>query len=96
MNYKIKMKRDEIWAEMARRKINFHPGEEWNTIKSWGLFKWDDVSSLIKEGLLITDMSKENKVIWVRPSEEAYHKFIKPLIDTYSLDELTVMAGWGN
>jgi len=83
-----------IWAEMARRKLQFHNNTNWNEICLWGLFRWGFVSHLIKSGELITGMKKENKTIWVRPSTEAYHKNIEPLLALYTLDELTVMAGW--
>jgi len=75
-------KKSEIWAEMARRKVQFHNGEEWQNIRLWGLFNWGDISKLIKSGELITDMRKENKVVWVWPSEESYERYIKPLIFT--------------
>jgi len=83
-----------IWAEMARRKVQFHAHEEWSSIRLWGLFNWGDVSPLIKSGELITGMTKENRTIWVRPSKEAYEKHIEPLIKRHSLEELTRLAGW--
>lgn len=83
-----------IWSEMARRKLQFHESTEWNKITLWGLFSWGYVSFLIKNGLLITNMSKENKTIWVKPSKDAYERFIKPLLETFNLAELTYLAGW--
>lgn len=83
-----------IWAEMARRKVRFHNDEEWDEIKCWGLFRWGDISRLLRDGRLRTTMKKENRVVWVTPSKEAWESEIKPLIDKYSLEELTVMAGW--
>ena len=88
MNQKI------VWAEMARRKIQFHYNEEWQNIRLWGLFQWEDVSSLLKSGKLLTHMKKENRTIWVTPSPDAYHDFIEPLLEKYTLDELSIMAGW--
>lgn len=82
-----------VWAEMARRKIAFHNSEDWNKIKLWGLFSWGMVSSLIKKGELLTDMTKENKTVWVRPSEKAYNEKIKPLL-CHPLPSLEKMAGW--
>jgi hypothetical protein len=82
-----------IWAEMARRKKKFHPDEEWNKIKLWGLFQWGMVSHLLKSGDLITDMKKEHKTIWVTPSPEAYAKYIQPLLK-HRIETLTKMAGW--
>lgn len=82
-----------IWAEMARRKNQFHPNTEWSKITLWGLFNWGMVSHLIKSGELITDGRKEHRTIWVKPSPEAYHQFIEPLL-TLPLDSLTRKAGW--
>lgn len=88
------MRKSEIWAEMARRKVQFHANEEWDTIRLWGLFTWGSISKLLNTGELITDMKKENHTVWVQPSKEAWETKIKPLIDKYSLDELTRLAGW--
>lgn len=82
-----------VWAEMARRKQQFHADKEWSSIKLWGLFQWGMVSKLIKSGDLITDMQKENKTVWVRPSPEAYRQYIEPLL-SYPIERLTTMAGW--
>ena len=84
----------QVWAEMARRKVQFHNDEDWQTIKLWGLFNWGGVRHLLEKGLLITYMKKENVTIWVTPSKEAWETKIKPLIEQYTLEELTQMAGW--
>ena len=83
-----------VWAEMARRKVQFHAKEKWDSIKLWGLMSWGDARPFLERGELITDMRKENKTIWVRPSKEAWETKIKPLIDDHGLDELTKLAGW--
>jgi hypothetical protein len=83
-----------IWAEMARRKVQFHPHEEWQDIRLWGLFLWGSVSPLLKTGELLTDMAKDNRTIWVRPSQAAWERHIEPLIKAHSLEELTRLAGW--
>ena len=88
------MKVGLIWAEMARRKVQFHNDEEWDKISLWGLFDWYNVRRLIENGQLHTHMKKENRVIWVTPSKAAWETKIKPLIDRYSLEELSCMAGW--
>lgn len=88
------MKVSEIWAEMARRKVQFHPNEEWDMITLWGLFAWDTVKRQLDRGELITGMKKENRTIWVHPSKAAWERKIKPLIEKHSLDELTSLAGW--
>lgn len=82
-----------IWAEMARRKKQFHPNEQWDKINLWGLFNWGFVSHLIKKGELLTNMKKENRTIWVKPSPEAYKKHIEPLLEL-PIETLTKMAGW--
>ena len=84
-----------VWAEMARRKVAFHNGENWNEIKLWGLFDWKYVEKYLKSGeLLAPGYTKENKTIWVRPSQKAWEEKIKPLIETNTLNELTKLAGW--
>ena len=83
-----------VWAEMARRKVRFHPDEDWDKISLWGLFNWGEISHYLKSGELITTMKKENVTVWVTPSKEAWEKKIKPLIDQYDLGTLTKMAGW--
>ena len=88
------MKVNEIWAEMARRKVQFHRTEEWDQINLWGLFLWNEIKRQLDRGELITHMGKENKIIWVQPSKETWEKKIKPLIKNYTLEELTEMAGW--
>ncbi len=89
-----RMAKKKVWAEMARRKVKFHPNENWYDITLWGLFQWGAVSHLLESGELVTHMSKQNKTIWVHPSDEVYHKHIEPLIEKHTLDELTAMAGW--
>ncbi len=88
------MNDEEIWAEMARRKIQFHKDEQWDKIRLWGLFKWGSISKQLKNGELITNMRKENVTVWVTPSKEAWLNKIKPLIEKYSLEMLEKMAGW--
>ena len=88
------MKVSQIWAEMARRKVRFHPDEEWDEIGLWGLFYWRDVKRQLDRGELVTHMKKENRIIWVWPSEEVWLERIKPLIEKHTLAELDELAGW--
>jgi len=88
------LSRKVVAAEMARRKVQFHKDEKWNEIKLWGLFHWGGVSHLLKKGLLKTDYTKENKIIWVQPSKEFWENDIKPLTETKTLPELSALAGW--
>lgn len=83
-----------IWAEMARRKVRFHKDEAWKTIKLFGLFNYNHIRHELKMGRLITEGKPENVTVWVVPSQQAYNDFIKPLINEFSLDELTIFAGW--
>lgn len=89
----LNKKDQQIWAEMARRYKQFHDGEPMDKIKLWGLFSWGIVRKQRLNGELITDMQKENKTIWVRPSKDAIEKYIKPLLK-YDIKTLTQMAGW--
>ena len=88
------MNRSDVWYEMARRKVQFHKKENWADIKLWGLFNWGNISHLLKTGELITDMKKENRTIWVRPSQDVWENKIEPLIKRHSLKKLTALAGW--
>lgn len=94
----VYMKNQQIYAEMARRKIEFHKNEDWQTLKLWGLFSVGAVSRLIKSGKLKMYgeklYNKEMKTVWVYPTVETYEKEIKPLIEKYTLAELEKMAGW--
>lgn len=88
-----RLRNDIVWAEMARRKIQFHADEKWQNIRLWGLFSWGSVSHLILSGALLTTYKKENKTIWVTPTKETYEKYIQPLLSV-ELTELTRLAGW--
>jgi hypothetical protein len=88
------MNKNTIWAEMARRKVQFHPTESWETITLWGLFDWGCVSKLITSGELLTNYTKENRTVWVRPSKETWETKISPLIQNHPLSELMTLAGW--
>lgn len=88
------MTKKEMCAEMARRKVRFHPNEKWDEIKLWGLFEWGNISKWVKSGDLKTSYTRENKIVWVQPSEKLWKDEIKPLTEQYSLEMLTQMAGW--
>ena len=84
-----------IWAEMARRKVQFHNNEDWDKIRLWGLFSWGAIKAQRDSGeLLCPGYTRENKIVWCQPSKEAWETKIKPLIDKYSLERLTELAGW--
>jgi len=88
-----KKKQRAIWAEMARRKVKFYKDTEWYKIRLWGLFSWGDVSWLIEQGLLLTEMRRENRTVWVWPSEDIWVEHIEPLVASMTEDELSLMAG---
>jgi hypothetical protein len=90
------LKNDIIYAEFARRKLQFHKDENWQDIKLWGLFSWGVIRRMIDDGRVLVDFPyrREHKTIWCRPSPETYEKHIKPLLEKYTLEELTKMAGW--
>jgi hypothetical protein len=88
-----------IWAEMARRKLQFHRNDEWNRIDLWGLFSKSTIKGQLKRDELIFSFRYPHNEVrqgsqWVKPSEEAYHKYIEPLLEEYTLEELTKLAGW--
>ena len=84
-----------IWAEMARRKVQFHPNEDWNKISLWGLFSWGSIKRQRDNGeLLCPGYRRENRTVWCQPSPEAWETKIKPLIEKHTLEELLRMAGW--
>ena len=67
----------------------------WNEIKLWGLFDWKYIEKYLKSGeLLAPGYTKENKTVWAYPSQKTWEEKIKPLIDQYSIDALTRLAGW--
>jgi len=89
------MRNSGIWAEMARRKVQFHANEDWDKIKLWGLFSWGSIKRQRDNGeLLCPGYTRENETVWCYPSREAWETKIKPLIEKHTLEELTRMAGW--
>jgi hypothetical protein len=75
------MRNLDIILEMARRKVKFHPDEDWDKIQLWGLFRWYEVSRLIRSGKLRTSMKKENRTIWVMPSKKFWDEDIEPVVN---------------
>jgi len=75
--------RATIAEEFARRAIQFHSNEDPMKIRLWGLFRWGDVSHRIKTGEIIPNhgFSKENRIIWCKPSQAFYDKWIVPEIN---------------
>ena len=77
-------------VEFTRQKLLFHKDEDWHDIQCFGLFSWSDVSKYLvgnpariksfKESLIETNMKKENRTIWCRPTEYFWKKYIMPLM----------------
>lgn len=86
----------QVRAEFARRKVRFHPDEEFEEIELFGLFTWNDIKPYIESGQVIPNegYTKAHVTIWCKPSRGEWEQHIKPLIEAHTLDELTVMAGW--
>lgn len=81
------MKRINDWVtrEMARRKKQFHPREDWRSIRLWGLFHKSDISRHLRNGWL-TPISEYGFRCsgWYRPSKEYWESSIKPLLTSLS------------
>ncbi|MEN6293876.1 MAG: hypothetical protein ABFD07_17900 [Methanobacterium sp.] len=80
------MEDSEIWAKLASRKFQFRPNDSWETIGMWGYFEKTDVKKLIDSGeLMFTGFPKKYEdrhgLQCVKPSKEAYEKYIIPLIE---------------
>lgn len=90
------MSKKAIAYEMARRKVQFHKNEKWNTINLWGLFRYGYIKRALEKGYLINHLGykPENRLYWVIPSKEFWESDIKPLITKHTLKELTALAGW--
>jgi hypothetical protein len=76
------LSKSAIASEFARRAQQFHPDEAPMDIKLWGLFLWGDVSPYIKTGEIIPNagFTKENRIIWCKPSQGFFDKWIAPLL----------------
>lgn len=78
-----RLSKKTVAEEFARRAKQFH-SEEKNpmNIVCWGLFPWNEVSGLIKRGEVIPNKgyTKENHIIWCKPSQKFYDEYVKPLM----------------
>jgi hypothetical protein len=85
------------FIEMARRKMQFHPEKRWDQIVCWGLFTSSEIKYHLEQGLLIGAEHKINKGYrwWFVPSEEAWGKFILPILQSYTLRDATQYI-WGS
>lgn len=88
-----------VVAEMARRKVQFHKDEDWRKVKLWGLFRYAEIKKYIEQGDLILYSSTEfephkSYFVWVYPSRRFWINEINPAIKKYTLEDLTICAGW--
>lgn len=90
------MSMKNIIREFAFKYVKFHDGEDWKSIKCFGLFNWGNVSPYLvgnpshlknwKKGVVKTDMRKENKTIWCQPTEDFWNDYIFPYIKNHYND----------
>ena len=86
---KLKEQEIRVWCEMARRYIEFHQNKDWSKIQLWGLFNKGDIKPQLENGELISYGNYAPRCLgWYFPSPEAYHKYIKPLIEHYNLTKI--------
>lgn len=79
---------DWVTVEMARRKNQFHPTENWQDIKIWGLFYKSNIKRHLKNGWLIPYTGSLNMgnggygfrcLGWYYPTKEYWESSIEPL-----------------
>lgn len=69
-----------VTKEMARRYVQFHSGEPWDSIELFGLFHYSNIKKYLKDGRLINHLNyvPENKIWWVIPSKDYWENHILP------------------
>ena len=75
-----RISRQNLASELARRKFIWYRDEDFRTIKCFGLFMWGEVSHHLKKNLITTNYTKENKTIWVNPTEKFYNDEVLPIV----------------
>jgi hypothetical protein len=91
------MSKKVLFAELARRKLQFHPDQEYDQINLWCIGFPSAIRRYVDSGMLL--LSTQNKLVpgrafWFKPSKETWEIHVKPLTEKYTIDELTRMAGW--
>ena len=88
-------KTTRIAMEFALRAKKFHPTKKPMEISLWGLFSWSSIAEYVKDGRIIPNdgYTKENVIIWCKPSQEFFDKEIEPLLSK-SIEELETLSGW--
>ena len=73
-----------IAADLARRYVEFHDGEDPRQIKLWGLASWQDISKAASEGVILPSCRGWSKgKQWFVPSEDFLVQVVIPFIDIY-------------
>jgi hypothetical protein len=90
---KMAMSRKEIAEDLAYRYVTFHKGEDWRTVRYFGLATWRSIAPWLvgnpgklkgwKAGIVTTNMVKENETIWYQPTEGFWESDVKPLVLQY-------------
>ena len=86
------LRNEVIYADMARRYLLFHKGENQQDIKLWGLFNKTQIARQLKTGALKTFTYYARGPVWVYPTCETYLTKIKPIIDNHTLPEILEMV----
>jgi hypothetical protein len=77
-----------IAADLARRYVEFHDGEDPRQIRLWGLESWQNISKAANEGVIRTGSTTWHKGMnWFTPSEEFLVQVVIPLIEIYRNEE---------
>jgi hypothetical protein len=75
-----------VFAELLRRYICFHNGEDMHKIELWGLADYGVMNPLREKGYVLSDYKKENKTCWFKPTETIINEVIKPAYELYKKD----------
>lgn len=77
-----------IAADLARRYVEFHDGEDPLQIRLWGLESWQNISKAANEGVIRPHGGRWTKgQQWFLPSEEFLVKVVIPFIEIYRNEE---------
>jgi hypothetical protein len=77
-----------IAADLARRYVEFHDGEDPHLIRLWGLQSWCDILKAANEGVIRTGNRTWHKgQNWFTPSEEFLVQVVIPFIEIYRNEE---------
>lgn len=74
---------DWVTIEMARRKVQFHLDEKWDSIRLWALFYKSNIRRHLKNGWLVPHNPPYGFrcLGWYYPSDKYWESSIKPLVN---------------